>query len=324
MDWTSHSPVFLCELIALGFGVGFLTGMFGVGGGFIATPILISLLGVDPSIAVGSSLGFTLGASVIGLRKHLRAGNLASRTAMLIGGGATLGTVLGYLLHNSVARATGQHFDYFMSVSFIVLLGVIAILIALTTDRVTQPKSLMAKLRLPPYIAIRKIGGTPISIIGLIGAGVPVGLLGGLFGIGGGVILIPILTLVVGLTPHVAVGTSLGAILLTSIVGCALYAFGSHTVDLGIIAALILGSWLGTILGAGICSRLHARHLHRLFAIVVGSTALLLLLELQFRPARQSHHSREQRLPYVVPSSQSRVNSERVVPCTVAEVGYGL
>ena len=143
MDWTFHSPVLLGELIALGVAVGFLTGLFGVGGGFVATPIMISLLGVDPTIAVGSSLGFTLGASLFGLRKHLRAGNLASRTAMLIGGGATLGTVFGYMLHNAIARATSGHFDYFMSIAFVFLLGMIAILIALTTDRVTKPKSLI-------------------------------------------------------------------------------------------------------------------------------------------------------------------------------------
>ncbi len=297
MDWTYHSPAFLCGLIALGLGVGFLTGLFGVGGGFIATPIMITLLGVDSSIAVGSSLGFTLGASAFGVRRHLRAGNLASRTAMLVGGGATLGTVLGYLLHNRLAQYAGEHFDDVMSLAFIVLLSVIAILIASTTERVKNPKSLMVKLRWPPYISIRKIGGAQVSIIGLIGAGFPVGLLGGLFGIGGGIILIPILTLVIGLTPHVAVGTSLAAVLLSSIVGCSLYAFGSQAVDLGIIASLILGSLVGTMLGARLCNRLHAEHLHRLFAVVVGLTAIFLLLDLQFRPRGQSHS-----MPQVVPA----------------------
>lgn len=279
----SHTPLFLIELVALGGGVGFLTGLFGVGGGFIATPIMISVLGVDPTVAVGSSLGFTLGASTFGLRKHLRSGNLASRTALLIGGGSTLGMLVGYFLHKAVAAATGERFDAIMKVSFIILLGLIAALLVLTADRVTRPRqSLLAKLRLPPYILIRKVG-TPISILGLIGVGVPIGLLGGLFGVGGGIVLIPVLTLIVGLTPHVAVGTSLGAVLMSSIVGCGLYAFGSQTVDVAIIAALVSGSWVGTIFGAWVCNRLHAKHLHRLFAFVVAATAIFLLADLRFR-----------------------------------------
>lgn len=281
MDWTLHSPFFIGQLVALGIGVGFLTGLFGVGGGFIATPIMISMLGVDPTVAVGSSLGFTLGASSFGLRKHWRSGNLASRTALLVGGGSTVGMVFGYFLHNAAAQMYGEQFDRAISIAFVALLGVVAALLMATANRVARRYSPLANLRLPPYIHIRKVG-MPISIIGLIGVGIPAGMLGGLFGVGGGIVLIPILTLVVGLTPHVAVGTSLGAVLISSIVGCALYAFGSRSVDLAIIAALVAGSWLGTKLGVWTCNRLHAKHLQRLFALVVATAAIFLLIQLLF------------------------------------------
>ncbi len=278
MFWLQHESSFLIQLAVLGLGVGFLTGLFGVGGGFIVTPVMISMLGIDPTIAVGSSLGFTFGASALGLRRHFRAGNFEARTSWLVGGGATVGTWFGYVLHKLAAQASGQQFDWYISIAFFALLVAIAIVIACTADRVTEPNSLLAKLRLPPYISIPKIGVAQMSVSGLLAAGILVGILSGFFGIGGGVILLPILVLVVGLTPHLAVGTSLGAILLCSAVGCALYAFGSRTVDIGIIAALIVGSWLGTILGARLCRKLHAEHLHRLFAVVVGATAIVLLI----------------------------------------------
>jgi uncharacterized membrane protein YfcA len=280
-------------------GVGFLTGLFGVGGGFIATPIMISLFGIDPTVAVGSSLGFTLGASAFGLRKHFRAGNFERRTAWLVSLGAILGIVAGYLLHNRLAEATGENFTYVISVGFIALLVAIAILIASTTDRISNPTSWLAKLRWPPYVELKKIGVPRVSVFGLIAVGLPMGLLSGLFGIGGGIILLPMLTLIVGLTPHLAVGTSLGAVLLCSAVGCALYALGTGAVDIGIVAALVLGSWLGTYFGAKLCNRLHAEHLHRLFAVVVGLTAIFLFIDLQVRP---SHPSKPRRTALVLPS----------------------
>lgn len=278
MEWLSHDVLFLIELAVLGLGVGFLTGLFGVGGGFIVTPVMISILGIDPTVAVGSSLGFTLGASALGLRRHWRAGNFESRTSWLVGAGATAGTFVGYFLHQLMSTITGAKFDWFISFAFVVLLFAIALIIGFTADRVTESKSLLSRLRLPPYIAIPKIGVMQMSVTGLLAAGLLTGTLSGFFGIGGGIVLMPILILVVGLTPHLAVGTSLGTILLSSAVGCALYAIGSGTVDLGIVATLIMGSWFGTILGAKLCRRLHAEHLHRLFAIVVALTAVLLLI----------------------------------------------
>jgi uncharacterized membrane protein YfcA len=278
MPTAVHDYMTFIELMALGLGVGFLTGLFGVGGGFIATPVMISLMGIDASVAVGSSLGFALGASAFGLRRHLRMGNFEPRSSALVGTGSAIGTVIGYLIHRQTARAAGDSFEWYISLAFAILLGIIALVIALTADRVAEPKSPLSKLPIGPYIAIPKIGLARMSVSGLLLAGILTGVLGGFFGIGGGVILIPLLILVVGLTPHLAVGTSLGAVLLGSAVGCGLYAFGSAAVNWQIIAALVLGSWVGTILGAKLCRWLHAEYLHRLLAAVIGIAAVAILI----------------------------------------------
>jgi uncharacterized membrane protein YfcA len=285
MDWTTHSVMLLAELTVLGFGVGFLTGLFGVGGGFIATPIMISLLGVEPSVAVGSSLGFAVGASSLGLFRHLRAKNVEPKIAWLVGSGAVAGTIIGFLIHHRAAYLSGEQFQHIISVAFIVLLAVIAIVIGLTIDRVDR-HPLLSKLRLPPYIAVPRLHISQLSAPGLVLIGLPVGFLSGMFGIGGGVVLLPALILVVGMKPHAAVGTSLATVLACALLGCALYAFGSKAVDVGIVAALLLGSSVGTLIGAYVCNRLHADHLHRLFAVVVGVTAVFLWIQLQFGQPR--------------------------------------
>jgi uncharacterized membrane protein YfcA len=118
-----------------------------------------------------------------------------------------------------------------------------------------------------------------VSLPGLLGVGLGIGLLAGLMGIGGGVLFVPLLILVVGLAPHQAVGTSLGVVLLSSISGTIKHGLAGR-VSLSLTMVLLVGSTLGVQLGAGVCRRLGGRQLRQYFAVLVFLAAVALAADL--------------------------------------------
>ncbi len=271
-----HGPALVAALAAFGLIVGVLTGLFGVGGGFMITPLLRVLLGVPYEIAVGSGLAFILGTSSAGAVRHGRQKNLEPRTVLVVGLGSMLGAVVGGRLMVLLKRAVGdgEGFTLTMHGLFMVLLLVTAWLVARRPGQDgPEGPSLLARLPLGPRIDLPTVGLSGISVPGLVGVGLGIGVLTGLLGIGGGVLMMPLLLLVVGMQTRQAVGTSLGVVLLASLAGTGEHAWSGH-VNLVIALSLLLGSAIGVQIGAWLCEVLHAQAIRRYFAVLVLLVAL--------------------------------------------------
>ena len=278
-SWLS-GPALLCALVALGFAVGVLTGLFGVGGAFSIVPLLNVALGVPYPLAIGSSLCYTVGASSAGLARHMRLGNYEPRSVLVLAAASMVGAVGGGTLNRFAETALGQRrYTLLMHGLFIVLLTVTAWLIARRDGRQDAPgRTPLQRLPLPPYIDLPRAGLARVSLVGLGLVGAMVGVLAGMMGIGGGVLLIPALVLVVGLSPHQAVGTSLGVVLFSAMAGGAKYALDDH-VSMWIVMPLLVSSVFGVQLGAWICQGLQARRLRRYFALLVLAVAAMLAVD---------------------------------------------
>jgi hypothetical protein len=269
VDATLAGPWLLLALLVLGTVVGALTGLFGVGGAFMITPLLANLLRVDWTLAVGSSLSFTIGSSSAGWLRHARLGNVAYKPMFIMAGAAVCGTTLGAHLHQTLKSRFGpDRFDMIMQGLFIALLVVVALLVLRAGSRDRSAKSLLQRLPLPPRINLSAAGIDGVSLPGLCMVGLLMGVCSGTLGIGGGVIFMPMLLLVVGLNMHLAVGTSLGVVLCSALAGVLIYGARGQA-SLWIVAPLLVGSSIGVQLGAWLCDRLNATRLRRYFALVV-------------------------------------------------------
>ncbi len=269
-------PWLLLALLFLGTVVGMLTGLFGVGGAFMITPLLANLLRVDWTLAVGSSLSFTIGSSSAGWLRHARLGNVAYKPMFIMAGAAVCGTTLGAEIHQTLKGSFGaDRFDMIMQALFIGLLVIVAVLVLRAGSRDRSVKSLLQRLPLPPRITLHAAGIDGVSLPGLCMIGLIMGICSGTMGIGGGVIFMPMLLLVVGLNMHLAIGTSLGVVLCSALAGVIIYGARGQA-SLWIVAPLLVGSSIGVQIGAWLCDRLQATHLRRYFALVVVAVALYL------------------------------------------------
>ena len=270
-----QGPALIAALASFGLLVGILTGLFGVGGAFVITPLLNVGFAIPYQLAIGSSLSFTIGTSASGMMRHVRLGNLEPRSTLLLAGTSIGGAILGAMLNKSLNAELGEHnYTLTMHVMFIVLLALTAWIIARNTGTDRTDRSILQRLPLPPYIDLPAADLVRVSLPGICIIGIVIGMLKGMMGIGGGVLFMPILILVVGLTPHQAVGTSLGVVLFSSIAGTIKYGLYGK-VNFWVVMALLVSSVFGVQLGAWLCSRLHADRLRRYFAILVALVAMM-------------------------------------------------
>jgi uncharacterized membrane protein YfcA len=272
-------PALWASLAGIGLGVGVLTGLFGVGGGFLIVPLLYVLLGVPYEIAIGSSLSFIVGTGAAGLPRHIRAGNVSGKLALLLAGGSMLGAVAGDLLGEVlvlyVAGGDPAVFNRIMSVLFLLLLMTTAWLVFRGRVEHHSGRTPLQRLPFGPRVNFSTLGLDGVSLPGLLVIGLVVGVLTGLYGGGGGVLFVPMLLLLVGLDAHKAVGTSLAVVMLAAVAGTIKKGF-DREVSLLIAMCLLVGSSLGAQLGAWLCMKLHAQRLRRAFAVVILVAALLL------------------------------------------------
>ncbi len=279
----SFELTFLLALTAFGFVVGILTGLFGVGGGFMIVPLLNVLFGVKYPIAVGSSLCFTIGTGTAGVMAHRRANNIELKSLVYLSIFAIIGAVLGadlqHYLEEAIGEGNKEYFDSMMAGLFIVMLLTTAWILASGAGREKHGKSFLQRIAIPPRIDLPKAGLKDVSLTGICAAGLMVGVLKGLLGIGGGVLYMPLLIVVIGLTPHQAVGTSLGVVLFSSIAGTIKHGLMGN-VDLWIAMSLLVGSSIGVQLGVWVCDKLHAKKLKQYFVILVLFVAILLAADL--------------------------------------------
>lgn len=283
---TPYSPVVFLGLLALlGFVIGILTGLFGVGGGFLVVPLLNVLLGVPYGIAVGSSLCFILGTSSLALPGHVKKGNVEPLAVLYLSVGSALGALAGDWLQDFlVFFAAGGDKTIFVRLMhglFIVLLLLTAALLVKNPSKAGAGPKPLQRLPLPPRVNFDRSKLTDVSIPGLIAIGFLVGVLTGLLGIGGGVLFMPLLLLVVGLEPKQAVGTSLGVVMAASLAGAAKKLLSDEPkISLVVIVGLFAGSFLGVKIGVRLCEVLHGGKIRNYFVAVILAALAVIVYDL--------------------------------------------
>lgn len=273
----AEMSVNLFSLLVLGGVIGFLSGMFGVGGGFLLTPILI-VLGIPPPVAVGSQAAQILASSVSGVLAHLRRKAVDFKMGYVLVAGGLVGSALGVWLFG-LLMDLGQ-IDLFVSLAYVLFLGTVGILMF--------AESLGAILRSRRPAPIRRsrlhrhhwAHGWPfkmrfphsrlyISILMPLLVGAFGGLLAAILGIGGGFVMVPAMIYLIGMPTAVVVGTSLFQIAFVSAVAGFLHAYTNHSVDILLALLLIAGGAVGAQFGTRFGGRLKAEHTRILLAAMV-------------------------------------------------------
>ncbi|MBF0325461.1 sulfite exporter TauE/SafE family protein [Magnetospirillum moscoviense] len=283
-------PVDLLTLLALGGGVGFLSGLFGVGGGFLLTPFLM-FLGVPAPVAVATGANQVVGASVSGLIVHWRRRTVDLRMGLMLLAGGFAGSSGGIWLF-AWLKSLGQ-IDLVIALSYVLFLGFIGTTMA--------AESVQALLRKPGSQALRKrhrhIGtslpfkmrfsrsGLYISALLPIAVGAFGGLLAAIMGVGGGFVMVPLMIYVLEMPTAVVIGTSLFQIIFVTANVTFLQAVGTHTVDAVLMLTLLVGGVVGAQIGAKFGDRLRAETLRLLLALIVLGVCFKLGLDLASTPS---------------------------------------
>src|SRR5215207_9961097 len=280
-------------IIALGGLVGILSGMFGVGGGFLTTPLLI-FYGIPPTVAVASAATQITGASVSGVMVHLRRGGVDHKMGLVMIAGGLVGSVFGAGLFR-LLQASGQ-IDVAIGFLYVVILGAIGglmlkdSLVALGYVTVeTRPpedegkKSTRWVATLPLRWRFQE-SGLLVSPLAPFVLGAAAGILTVFLGIGGGFILIPAMIYLLGMPARVVVGTSLLMVLAVSAGTTMIHALTTEAVDIVLAVLLLVGGVIGAQYGALLALRTKPDLLRLALAVIIHLVALRMLLGLAWRP----------------------------------------
>jgi hypothetical protein len=279
-------------LLGLGGVVGFLSGVFGVGGGFLMTPLLI-LLGISPAVAVGTQASQILASSFSGVLAHMRRGNVDVRMGLVLVIGGMLGSVIGIWLFG-LLRRLGQ-IDLSISLAYVFFLGTVGVLMLVESVRAwfrmrTRRDTFTKRHRhlwlhgLPLKIRFHK-SRLYISSLMPFGLGLFAGILVAIMGIGGGFLMVPAMIYLLGMPTQMVVGTSLFQISFVTAVTTFLHAANTQTVDVVLALALIVGGVIGAQFGSSAGARLRAEQLRLLLALIVLAVCAKLGYDLIARPA---------------------------------------
>lgn len=273
----------LFVLMAIGGGVGFLSGLFGVGGGFLMTPLLI-FIGIPPAIAVGSEANQLAAASLSGVIAHWRGGRVDLRMGIMLLIGGLIGSTLGVSLF-AWLRATGQ-VDLVIKLLYVVLLSSIGTMMMVESLRANlksrrqsgengstasadnQPAKITWRQRLPWQMAFPTSGVTISALLPLT-LGIIIGVLAAIMGIGGGFIMVPAMIYLLGMPTAIVVGTSLFQILFVASNVTLQQAIRVQTVDVVLALLLMAGSVLGAQIGVRAGAKLKGEELRFLLALIV-------------------------------------------------------
>ena len=280
-------------IIALGGVVGLLTGMVGVGGGFLTTPILI-FYGIPPAVAVASSTTQITGTSVSGMLAHRRRKGVDYRMGGVLVAGGTLGALAGGGIFR-LLQDTGQ-IDTVIAILYVVLLGSIGLLMAkeaataLDIIKPSERAKKKAARRHNPLIAALPMrwrfyqSGLYISPLAPLALGFLSGVLTVLLGVGGGFLVVPAMIYLLGMSTMVVVGTSLFQILFVTAATTLVHATTTKSVDIVLAVLLLVGSVIGAQVGARLAQRAKPELLRMFLAIVVLTVAFRMALQLGWRP----------------------------------------
>lgn len=278
-------------IVALGFLTGILSGLFGVGGGFLTTPLLI-FYGIPPTVAAASASTQVTGASVSGVLAHSRRGGVDFRMGSVMVAGGILGAMIGALLFR-LLQAIGQ-IDVVINILYVLMLGTIGSLMMREALQEIRPggnkEQVVRKRRHHPLVAALPMrwrfysSGLYISPLAPVIIGMCVGILTMLMGVGGGFILVPAMLYILGMSGNVVVGTSLFQILFVTMFTTMMHSLTTKAVDLVLAGLLLLGSVLGAQFGTQIALKARPELLRLVLAAIVLAVAIRMLYGLGIEP----------------------------------------
>jgi uncharacterized membrane protein YfcA len=277
-------------IVALGGLVGLLSGMFGVGGGFLTTPLLI-FYGIPPTVAVASATTQITGASVSGAYAHMRRGGVDVKMGGVMIAGGAVGSLAGAGLFTLLQRS-GQ-IDLVIGFLYVMLLGSIGALmlkdamVALGWIKLEQSTERPRHNRWVASLPLRwrfYASGLYLSPLAPLALGFVAGMMTVLLGVGGGFILVPAMIYLLGMAARVVVGTSLLMILAVSAVTTMIHAMTTQAVDIVLAGLLLIGGVVGAQYGAILTTKLKPDLLRFALASIILLVALRMLLGLTWRP----------------------------------------
>ncbi len=262
-------------LLGLGIGVGTLSGIFGVGGGFLMTPLLI-FLGIPPAVAVGTEANQIVASSVSGVLAHWRRGNVDFKMGAILLVGGIVGSTFGVFLFKYL-RELG-HIDLVIMLSYVIFLGSIGFLMLIESLRAMQRQRSSSSRRklhqhnflhgLPFKMRFRR-SKLYISLLLPLLIGVVVGVLSAIMGVGGGFVMVPAMIYLLGMPTAVVVGTSLFQIIFVTANATFWQATLNQTVDVVLALLLLVGAVIGAQIGTRLGSKLRGEQLRGLLALMV-------------------------------------------------------
>jgi uncharacterized membrane protein YfcA len=290
------TSVNLFLLLGMGGLVGFLSGLFGVGGGFLLTPLLI-MIGIPPTVAAATDSNQIVASSASGTYAHWRLKNVDFKMGIFLLVGGILGGTVGVHVIK-VLRGLGNA-DFTIKITYVLMLGVVGgymfqeslrnlrggRLVAAEPERKEKISFFTRMNRALPWQMDYVRSGITMSPLMPLALGTLVGILAALMGVGGGFIMVPVMVYMLRMPMHVVVGTSLFQILFTCINVTFMQAYVNHTVDFLLAVLILLGSTLGAQLGAHMSRKLKADQLKILLASIVLLVMLKMLVDLLTAPS---------------------------------------
>lgn len=289
------NSVNMAAILGLGGTVGLLSGIFGVGGGFFMTPLLI-MLGIPPTVAAASDSNQIIGASTSGTLAHFRLGNVDFKMGLLLLAGGVAGGCVGVRVIK-LLRALGNA-DFLINLTYVLMLGLVGGYMfyeslqsmrssaAPKAAKKTEKEESGCKrgLRNLPWQMDFVRSGVRLSVLMPLGLGALVGILAAIMGVGGGFIMVPVMVYLLRMPMHVVVGTSLFQILFTCVNVTIMQSIENHTVDFILALLLLIGSSIGAQLGTRMGKKLKADQLKILLATLVLVVMGKILYDLLARP----------------------------------------
>jgi len=285
-------PVNVFVILAMGLAVGFISGMFGIGGGFLMTPLLI-FLGISPAVAVASVTGHIAASSMSGAISYWQRRAIDLALAFMLLAGGIIGTAFGVWLFTTL-RAIGQ-LDVTIGVSYVVLLGIVGALMVIESVRA------ILRARQGKPVELRRPGshtwihGLPlklrfkrsriyVSAIPVWGIGFIIGFVGAIMGIGGGFLLVPMLIYVLRVPTATVIGTSMVLTLVTMASATIMHAAVNHLVDALLALFLMVGGVIGAQFGARAGQKMSGERLRLLLGLLVLAVGIRFALSLVVSP----------------------------------------
>jgi uncharacterized membrane protein YfcA len=285
-------PVNIFVILAMGAAVGFVSGMFGIGGGFLMTPLLI-FIGIAPAVAVASVASHIAASSFSGALTYWRRRAIDPALAAVLLCGGTIGTALGVWTF-TLLRSLGQ-LDLMIALSYVILLTTVGVLMFWEGLRA------MMRVRRGIAVPMRRSGshgwihGLPLkmrfkrskiylSVIPVVTVGAIIGFIGAVMGIGGGFILVPIMIYLLRVPTSIVIGTSMVLTLVTMLFATMLHAVTNHLVDAVLALILMIGGVTGAQFGARAGQRIRGEHLRLLLGCIILAVGIRFAIELVIRP----------------------------------------